>query len=113
MATWIRRGRKLDVPVVDMSLHGLRLATTELIPLNHVMDLRVVLPDGTIDLLVASRFVGRCRDVQGIGAAIFVATPEDAVRWAEVHRRTAQASPDRLLSDGGVRAARPVHPRRS
>jgi hypothetical protein len=96
MASWRRRGRNLDVPVVDMNLHGLLIATTDTIPLNHVMDLRVVLPDGALDVLVASRFVGRIHGVQGIGATIFAATPEDTARWAEVHRRAAQVTPERF-----------------
>jgi len=73
-----RRGRKtVTVRALDVSLHGLLLATEEWIGVNQVMDIELLLPDGPVSLLVTSRSVGG----GAIGVAIMIATELDQRRW--------------------------------
>ena len=91
-ARWLRRPWPRPARVLDVSQHGLLLETDEPYPLNHVMDIEVALPDGTVSMLVTSRFVGVCGRGHGIGTSLFAVAPEDLVRWVMFHQRLASAT---------------------
>jgi hypothetical protein len=80
-ARWRRGPRVIDVPVLDISAHGFRIATDEWIPINHVMDLELFVGLRPISLLVTSRTVDPTNWARGIGCEILLAAPDDQRRW--------------------------------
>jgi hypothetical protein len=98
LASWRRGQRTIGMRVLDLSLHGVLLATDEAFKPNYVMDVSVVLPSGAASLLLTSRFVGECRGTRGIGAAILLASPEDEKRWSDFYRNAGQV--DRKVPAG-------------
>ncbi len=82
----------MPAQLLDASLHGFLLATEERIDVGYVMDIDLVLPEGSVSFLVTARYVGPTRYGPGVGVSILVATPVELQRWvAHYHALVARA----------------------
>jgi hypothetical protein len=71
--TGTRRGR-----AVDVARHGLFLALQDLPPNRHLVQLRILLPDGDIR---AAATVSRAERGQGVGLSLFALSDDARARW--------------------------------
>lgn len=87
--TWVRFGQRIETTALDANLHGLFVRTddTTLVP-GGLMHLEIQMPEGAVlRLFAAARFIGETAAGKGIGAEIFVASPEDRSRWARLYHQ--------------------------
>jgi hypothetical protein len=100
---WKRGERRVSCQAGDFNLHGLFLQTDESTVPGSLLQLRVTLPEGTIDMFVTARFVGRTVSGHGIGVEIFIISDEDRELWTRHYHHAQQALVARLgaeRSDG-------------
>jgi hypothetical protein len=91
---WSRGGRAISCLARDLSLHGLFVATDEIIEPSSLMQLRVALPERTIEMFVTARFVGRTLAGAGIGVEIFIIDEESRTAWVRYYQQlTKQQKP--------------------
>jgi hypothetical protein len=90
------RGGVKDLRTVDVSRHGIFVASSEPEPVRQLVRLTIVLPDGP---LPATAFVVRVindpeRGVQGMGLQLFALAALAKTRWDEfIHRLAGEAIP--------------------
>jgi hypothetical protein len=88
---WNRGGRAVSCLARDFNLHGLFVATEEVIEPGSLMHVRVALPERTIEMFVTARFVGRTLAGAGIGVEIFIIDDESRTAWVQYyHQQQAQ-----------------------
>lgn len=83
---WIRRTGNLEVNAGDVNLYGFFLATPQPTEPGRLLHLLVVLPQKTISMLVAARFVGKTMSGEGIGVEIFHMNEADSTEWRSYYR---------------------------
>jgi hypothetical protein len=87
---WNRGGRAVSCVARDLNLHGLFVATNEIIEPNSLMHLRVALPERPIELFVTARLIGRTVAGAGIGVEIFIVDDNSRTAWVHFYQRLQQ-----------------------
>jgi hypothetical protein len=107
---WNRAGRAVSCVARDFNLHGLFVATDEIIEPSSLMHLRVALPERTIEMFVTARFIGRTQNGHGIGVEIFIIDDDSRTAWVK-HYHEQQSKQSRAAlpeSDAAEESRRPA-----
>ena len=86
MVVWHRRGGDVDAVATDINADGLFICTDEVIDPGALMELRLQLPTGTLQVLATARFVGRTQVGNGIGVELFMLPNHARRRWLAYYR---------------------------
>jgi hypothetical protein len=86
MVVWHRRGGDVDAVATDINADGLFLLTDEVIDPGALMELRMMLPGGMLQVLATARFVGRTQVGNGIGVELFMLPAHARRRWLAYYR---------------------------